>query len=377
MAADNHTLIIITPGFAKDEQDSTCLPLQQQLILSFREVHPALNIVILSLHYPLHTQPYQWHGIKVIPFDGRGKGGLSKWLLRKKLLKTLDGIHTQSPITSLLSFWCGEAAAIAKSYADKYNITHRCWILGQDAKAGNPFVKRMKPKAGELVALSDFLQREFERNHGVKPASVIPAGINPRLFSPRPQRDIDILAAGSLIPLKQFDVFIDIVARVRTVLPGVKVVLAGDGPERSALQASIKQLGLKETISMPGKLDYETLTSLMGRCSIFLHPSMYEGFSGVCLEALAAGAHVISFCRAMDAPIDQWHIVTSPEEMYNHVLDILGSSQTTFRTVQPYPINHIAERFLMLLHPGAFRHSEISPAGCTGQTSFERTPVSF
>ncbi|MBK9485561.1 MAG: hypothetical protein IPO01_10185 [Chitinophagaceae bacterium] len=62
-------------------------------------------------------------------------------------------------------------------------------------------------KAEELIALSDFLQTEFEKNYGIKPAFVIPPGIDSKQFiSPIKEKDIDLLAAGSLIPLKQFEI---------------------------------------------------------------------------------------------------------------------------------------------------------------------------
>jgi hypothetical protein len=61
----------------------------------------------------------------------------------------------------------------------------------------------------------------------------------------------------------------------------------------------------------------------MQRTKVFLHPSSYEGFSGVCLEALSAGAHVISFCKAMKQEIEHWHITGSKEEMKQKTLDIL------------------------------------------------------
>ena len=53
----------------------------------------------------------------------------------------------------------------------------------------------------------------------------------------------------------------------------------------------------------------------MQRTKIFLHTSSYEGFSGACLEALYAGAHVISFCEPMKQKIDHWHIVKDEKEM--------------------------------------------------------------
>lgn len=43
MNKDKKTLVILTPGFAKDETDSTCLPLQQQLVKTLKEINPQLK----------------------------------------------------------------------------------------------------------------------------------------------------------------------------------------------------------------------------------------------------------------------------------------------------------------------------------------------
>ena len=45
-------LVILTPGFAKDETDTTCLPMQQSFIRCLNKMIPHLNIIILAFQYP-------------------------------------------------------------------------------------------------------------------------------------------------------------------------------------------------------------------------------------------------------------------------------------------------------------------------------------
>ena len=80
----------------------------------------------------------------------------------------------------------------------------------------------------------------------------------------------------------------------------VKAVLIGEGPERMKLQSLITALGLQSNISLTGELSHPEVLQWMQRTKIFLHPSSYEGFGVVCIEALHAGAHVISFVKPMD-----------------------------------------------------------------------------
>ena len=100
MNKDEKTLIILTPGFAKDEADSTCLPMQQQLIRALIEINPQLNIIVLSFQYPYHTEKYTWFNTSVIPFNGRNKGGLKRLLLRRKLMTTLKKIKQNNKNSS-------------------------------------------------------------------------------------------------------------------------------------------------------------------------------------------------------------------------------------------------------------------------------------
>ncbi|WP_295664853.1 hypothetical protein [uncultured Mucilaginibacter sp.] len=71
-------------------------------------------------------------------------------------------------------------------------------MLGQDARAGNKYFARIKPKAGSIIAVSDFVAKELNKNYGLLPRHVIPIGIDTALFNCSDiDRDIDILGAGS------------------------------------------------------------------------------------------------------------------------------------------------------------------------------------
>src|SRR5688572_18695721 len=110
MSNKKKTLVVLTPGFPSSESDTTCLPMQQHFIRSVKALHPALNIVVLSFQYPYFKKTYCWHTIKVISYSGKNKGGIARLLLRRNLYNTLRGIHTDSWISGILSFWCGECA---------------------------------------------------------------------------------------------------------------------------------------------------------------------------------------------------------------------------------------------------------------------------
>ena len=349
MAANKNTLVILTPGFAESEADTVCLPMQQQVVKSLKENNPELSIKIISFQYPYHTNKYNWFDVEVIPLNGRNRGGLHKLWLRKKIIAVLDLIHHREPVIGLLSFWYGECAAVGSWYAGKKELPHFCWISGQDARKENNYPQKIKLPPGSLVALSDFLQDEFEKNHRTRPKHVIPPGIQSRQDTVLiREKDIDLLAVGSLIPLKRHELFIQAVAEIKKSHREIKAALVGKGVEMQKLQELVYQLRLGENIILTGELPHPEVLQMMRRSKILLHPSSYEGFSGVCMEALSEAAHVISFCQPMKATIEQWHIVNSKEEMIKKAISILEDTNTTYKSVHPYTIEQTAQKIVGL-----------------------------
>lgn len=328
------TLVILSPGFPKDEADTACLPPKQLFVRLLKEQFPHLDIVIIAFQYPFQKSIYQWNGVQVISLAGRNKRKLSKLILWTKVWHQLKMLRKQKNVIGILSFWCTEAALIGSWFDKRHNIQHRCWISGQDAKIENGLVKWIRPSGDELVAMSDFLADSFFKNHGIKPSHVVPIGIDKNLFNAPPsEKDIDVMGAGSLIPLKQYDVFLQVVHQLKKLQPGIKAVICGKGNEEKKLKELIRQLDLIENVVLTGEKEHKEVLHLMQRSKLFLHPSSYEGFGSVCIEALYAGAEVISFCRPMHEPIANWHIVSDLEEMSKKALAVLQTSSPRNKSV--------------------------------------------
>jgi glycosyltransferase involved in cell wall biosynthesis len=109
-------------------------------------------------------------------------------------------------------------------------------------------------------------------------------------------------------------------------------MLCGDGEDRNRIEEMIRQHSMEEYLELSGHLPYADVLKLMQRSKILLHPSSYEGFGMVCLEALYAGAHVISFTQPMHHDIKNWHVVKTTEEMQAKASELLASSDTALRT---------------------------------------------
>jgi glycosyltransferase involved in cell wall biosynthesis len=97
---------------------------------------------------------------------------------------------------------------------------------------------------------------------------------------------------GRLSPEKGQAVFLDAFRIVAQALPNAKAVLVGEGPERSALEASVKAAGLEQYVQFAG---YQTdMSSIYNALDLVVIPSLSEGLPNVLLEAFLHEKAVIA-----------------------------------------------------------------------------------
>ncbi len=110
-----------------------------------------------------------------------------------------------------------------------------------------------------------------------------------------PDRTIGLLAVGSLVPRKGYDVLISALGRIAD-LPW-RLVIAGDATRDRAtareLARQIASLHLDDRVSMLGVVPHDRLGALYAAADIFVLPSRYEGYGMAFTEAIAHGLPVI------------------------------------------------------------------------------------
>jgi glycosyltransferase involved in cell wall biosynthesis len=349
MILKTKTLIILIPGFPADERDSTCLPFPQTFVRHLKRLNPELNIKVLAFQYPFFEAVYEWHRVEVHAFNGRNYGGLSRLFLWRRIWRRVKKIFKNEEVLGILSFWMGETALIGKCAAKKYGVRSFTWLMGQDARKNNRYIPITRLKSESLIALSDFLADEYYRNYKLKPAVTIPPGIDAASFPARQvEKGIDILGVGSLIPLKRFDQIITLVAAIADSHPDIRAVICGEGPERKILQQLIQDLHLTDQIKLTGELDHDRVLEIMSESRILVHPSAYEGFGVVFLEALYAGAQVLSYSKPMHVHFDHHHIVKTFDEMKVKLTELLDNRWQDQSSVLIYPIEESCKKIISL-----------------------------
>lgn len=101
-----------------------------------------------------------------------------------------------------------------------------------------------------------------------------------------------VLAVGRLVPQKGFDVLIGAFREVNRRMPDVRLVIVGEGPDRTKLETLVTQFGLSNQVSLPGftrNIVYE-----YQQADLFVCSSRFEGFGNVIVEALSFGLPIVS-----------------------------------------------------------------------------------
>lgn len=100
-----------------------------------------------------------------------------------------------------------------------------------------------------------------------------------------------VLAAGRLIPQKDFATLIEAFALLRRTRPA-RLLILGEGDLRAALTTHAARLGLANDVALPG---FEpNLFSAMRAAQLFVLSSRFEGLPGVLIQAMACGTPVVS-----------------------------------------------------------------------------------
>ncbi|HWM36977.1 MAG TPA: glycosyltransferase [Streptomyces sp.] len=206
--------------------------------------------------------------------------------------------------------------------------------LGENEIEGRPLnsgVRALYLAAERLgcgtVAVSETVARRLRR-WGVPAARVhtVPNGIDAQRFRFDPAvraaararlgipHDAFVVGGvGRLVPGKHFETLV----RAVSVLPGVRLLLAGDGPERDTLHAIASALGSLDRIHLLGECDGTVAASggggdsgggggwdvpgVLAAIDVFVSPSSEESFGLAVLEALAAGLPALHVtCPAVD-----------------------------------------------------------------------------
>lgn len=333
-------IILLVPGFPVGESDSTCLPALQNYVEALGRQVPPESIDVVAFQYPFEGRTYLWRGIRVHALGGRNArpGKLLTWWRALRTVRRILAAEDANHAGVFHSFWFGECAFLGRLMARRHGWAHVVSVGGREVREKSLYMLLMRGGRYQLTAGSYHAARAVRHSLGRNVDAIVPLGLDidrVRSLSSPHSREIDLLAVGSLIPLKRFGDVVRVAASLVEELPALRVAIVGEGPERPRLESQIEEAGLESRISLMGRLPRSAVLRLMLRSRVLLHPSEYESQGYVLLEALECGMHVV--CRDTGYLPDTPRATrcSTPDEMADAVVRYLASPNSGHPTGVP------------------------------------------
>jgi len=336
-------VLILTPGFPENEQDTSCVPYLQDYVLALADSIGKEHVKVITIQYPFTRKAYTWNGIDVFPSGGRNKKSLAYYFTLRRTNKKIAQLFKQDKYV-IHAFWMGEAAFIGRYAAKKYATRFVVTFMGQDVKPGNRVMRYIDHSATHFVVLSEYQNKILLANYGFNGDAIIPFAIPEIEIDESLYRDVDLLFVGSLIKIKQPEQFVNIVAAVAQHYPNIKAVIAGDGTERPQVTQLIESLNLKSNIKFVGRKSRPEIFDLMAHAKILVHTSAFEGQCLVYTEALANGMHVVSYNVGHIENTDRHQVGINEVQLTQYVLNLLQTN-LSFTKHQSISTSHVVAAY--------------------------------
>ena len=149
-------------------------------------------------------------------------------------------------------------------------------------------------RADCVVAVSNALARKVKASGTSGPVISILNGFRlSNVFPPCHFTPHSIIQVGNLSKQKQVHQTITAFAQIKAHYSGAVLTIIGEGPERGPLEEQCRRLGVAESVRFLGQLPNRKVLEIMSQHTIFVMPSVREGFGIVYLEAMASGCLTI------------------------------------------------------------------------------------
>jgi N-acetyl-alpha-D-glucosaminyl L-malate synthase BshA len=165
-----------------------------------------------------------------------------------------------------------------------------------------PVMKFSIEQSDGVTAVSRFLREKTTTNYGIdKEITVIPNFVDTAKYKRIPREEIRakfapeqekvVVHISNFRMVKRVPDVVRIFNEVRKKVPS-KLIIVGDGPDRSACELLVRELALQEHVKFLGK--QSELVPILSSADLMLMPSQSESFGLSALEAMACEVPVVS-----------------------------------------------------------------------------------
>jgi glycosyltransferase involved in cell wall biosynthesis len=239
-----------------------------------------------------------------IPNPGRMVAGVVRYLRKERP----DAVLTSMTPNNIVVLWARAISGLSTRVVIREAI-HLSSEIDFDRRNFDDILPTLVaawyPKADAVIAVSQGVADDLANRGAVETERilVIPNGYDIENIQAQAAQAVDdpwfaegapplILAAGRLVDQKGFDVLLRAFAELHRHRPSLRLMILGQGEERSTLERQVEELGLGAAVRLPGALG--DIFARMSKAAVFVLSSRHEGFPNVLVEAMAAGCPVVA-----------------------------------------------------------------------------------
>lgn len=239
-----------------------------------------------------------------IPWTKRNKLGARDQRYFQVQLDLFTQLRKARP-NYVVSIEMGVRSAICMLFAKLARKPFWVWWGGtphseRDVGLAKKLIRRVFVLAGARYISYGKTSTDYLLQLGVRPTRIcqIQNCVSPGVFTkegPRADLGFDgpvLLYVGRLVPLKGVDHLIRAFAAIRSEGINVRLVLAGDGPERDNLQQLARESGIDD-LSFLNEVPVDEMPALYRRASLMVLPTLDDVWGLVVNEAIFTGTPVI------------------------------------------------------------------------------------
>lgn len=207
------------------------------------------------------------------------------------------------------SFFSVPCGYISYKLWKKYKIPYIVSLRGADVpgyserfsflyKFITPTIKKIWKNAYFVIANSQGLCELALKSNPSKEIEVIYNGIDTNEFYPHPElkdpNEIRIICGTRVTPRKGIRFLIQAIDVLIKRYPQIRLIIVGEGNEKTSLQNMVQGLGLESIVTFLGAVPPESRIEYYAKGDIYVSPSFNEGMANFMLECLALGMPLIA-----------------------------------------------------------------------------------
>ncbi|MFC3440473.1 glycosyltransferase [Sphingobium rhizovicinum] len=272
---------------------------------------PPWPLSLAGRYAPLRALPRKerWRELTVyrptFPIIPKFGGRTNVTTMTRAILPLVRRLHAEKPFDVIDASFFFPDGPVAQRLSKALGIPYSVKARGADihywgTQSGTrKMVRQAADGAAGLLAVSDAMRRSMARmGIDADKVRVHYTGVDLDTFeltdraAAKAALDFNgpvVLSVGALIPRKGQDLLV----RALPQLPGVTLLLAGQGQYRRTLENLAQELGVERRIGFLGSVPHHKLPRIFAAADIMALPSESEGLANAWVEALACGTPIV------------------------------------------------------------------------------------